>query len=248
MLAQDFSYGGGLVRESGLRRMTRWGCALLLIQAVIQIAYGVLWPEPYARGWRLVLELIFVGQTICAYEGVRMGFSHIYVFLQGGLQDIGVALIVFPWLVRFYERVSTGRFFDKILGWIIRVAERYGEELRGFGLVGLFLFIFMPVGGTGMLVGIAVGYLLAMPMRQVVPVIAAATLSSLGVLLAFFDWFEPILQSANADLAKYFALVLLAILLILGWAYSAARKRIERWRNVGEPVPALREAAAEAGE
>jgi uncharacterized membrane protein len=248
MRVQDISYGGGLVRESGLRRMTRWGCGMLLVQAIFQIAYGVLWPEPYARGWWLVLELIFVGQTICAYEGVRMGFSHLYLFLQGGLQDIGVALIVFPWIVRFYERVSTGRFFDRILGWVTRMVERHKTELQGFGLVGLFLFIFLPVSGTGMLVGVAVGYLLAMPMRRVVPVIVAATLSSLGVLLAFFDWFEPILQSKNADLAQYFAWVLLAGLLILGWAYGAAKKRIARWRSAGEPVVSLREASAEAGE
>jgi hypothetical protein len=68
------------------------------------------------------------------------------------------------------------------------------------------------------------------------------------VLLAFFDWFEPILQSKNADLAQYFAWVLLAGLLILGWAYGAAKKRIARWRSAGEPVVSLREASAEAGE
>ena len=79
-----------------------------------------------------------------------------------------------------------------------------------------------------MLVGIAVSYLLSMHMRRVMPVMAAATLSSLGVLLAFFDWFEPFLQSANADLARYFAWVMLAGLLILGWIYSAVKKWIAR--------------------
>jgi uncharacterized membrane protein len=248
MRDQDFAYGGGLVTERGLRRMTRWGCALLAVLACYMITLAVIWPEPYARGWWLVLELLAVGQTVCAYDGVRLGFGNAYVFIQGGLQDIGVAFLIFPWVVRFYEHVSSGRFFDKILGWVARTAERHREELQGFGIVGLFLFVFLPVSGTGMLAGVAVGYLLCLPMRVVVPVIMAATLSSLGVLLVFFDWFEPILRSANAGLAQYFGWILLFGLLVLGWLYGAARKRLARWRSTGAALQPLREVVAEAGE
>ena len=82
-------YRGGLITESGLRRMRRWGFVVLGNWAPILVAYGLLWPEPYARGWWLVLELFAVGRTVCAYEGVRLGFSELYLLIQGGAQDIG---------------------------------------------------------------------------------------------------------------------------------------------------------------
>ncbi len=224
----ETSYGGGIVTERGLRTMSRWGFIIMAVWAVFLLTWGFLWPEPYAHGWWLVLELFAVGRTVCAYEGVRLGFSNFYLLVQGGAQDIGIFFLVFPWIVRFYARVSHVGLVDRILGSVTRAAERHRERLRGYGAVGLYLFVFFPVSGTGTLVGCVVGYLLGMPMRQAVPIVIAGHLSCLVFLLAFFDWLEPVLSSVNEGLGQYFAWIFLIILLAGGWLYGKIRQRYGR--------------------
>lgn len=248
MQENEVVYGGGRVTEYGLRRMSRWGAAVGAAWALVLITWAVLWPDPYRMGWRPVVELLVVGRTVCAYNGIHLGFSNLYLFLQGGLQDIGMFLLIFPLFVRFYEKVARGRWFDRLFGSLTRAAERHQERIQGWGALGLFLFVFFPVSGTGTLIGCVVGYLLGFQMRYAVPIVVAAHLSSLVILLGFFDWLEPILRSMDEGFATYFAWILLAVILLAGWLYGVVRNRMAAWRANPVRMAPLRkeEAGAEA--
>lgn len=230
----NFAYGGGLLTEGDLRRMTRWGLITLALWAVALVFWGLMWPDPHARGGWLVLELLVVGRTVCVYEGVRLGFGDVYLLIQGGAQDIGVFLLVFPWVVRFHEHVSANRYVGKVLGAVTRTAERNEAWIARHGATGLFLFVFFPVSGTGSLVGAVIGYLLGMSMRVVVPVVIAGHLTCLVFLLFFFQWLEPVLRTWNEDLARYFAWILLVVLALLGWLYGVVKKHFTRSKVLSE--------------
>lgn len=238
----------GLITERGLRLMSRWGWSILGLWAIALITWAILWPEPYRKGWWLVLELIFVGRTVCAYEGVRLGFSNWYIFVQGGLQDIGMFLVVFPYFARFYAHVARVRYIDRILRKLAEMAERHRDRLQGMGLVGLFLFVFFPVSGTGTLVGCVVGYMLGLHLRGVVPVVIAGHVSCLIILLGFFDQLEPALRALDEGFAQYFAWIFLATMLLCGWLYGTLKKRFSRSEEAVEPVPVGMEAEAAASE
>ena len=245
MFLEKAAYGG-LVTDVGLRRMQRWGIVVTAAWALTLILWAVLWPEPYAGGWWLVFQLFAVGRTVCAYEGVRLGYSNFYLFLQGGTQDIAGFLLVFPLFVRFYEKVAGGRAIDRILRGLTRAAEKHQKHLQGYGAIGLFLFVFLPVSGTGTLVGSVVGYLLGLRMRMVIPVVITAHLASMLVLLGFFEWLQPLLLSVNEGFAKYFAWILLAAMVILGWLYGQTSAWFAGRRNARGTAPTLREAEATA--
>lgn len=249
MLEEKLAYGG-LITDAGLRRMQRWGFGVAGVWALTLLVYAVLWPEPYRDGWWLVLQLLFVGRTVCAYEGVRLGFSSPYLVLQGSTQDIAMFLMIFPLFVRFYERVARDRAIDRLFRSLTKAAEGHQKALQGYGALGLFLFVFFPISGTGTLVGSVVGYLIGIKMRIVVPVVISAHLTCLFVLLAFFDWLAPVLQSVNEGVAQYFAWIILAVVVGLGWLYKVLRPRIDRWRGLEEPLPPMgkAEAAAEPAE
>lgn len=245
MRDQDFVYGGGLVTERGLRQMTRWGLIVLAMGALVLMVWGMVQPEPYAHGWWLVVELFTVGRVVCAYDGVRLGFSKAYLLFQGGAQDIGFFLLVFPLVIRFYERVSSNRYVDKVFGAVTRAAERNRDRIQGYGTAGLFLFAFFPASGTGTLVGCMVGYLLGVRARLAVPVVIAGHLLCLVFLLAFFEWLEPVLRSMNEGFAEYFAWLFLAVLVVAGWLYNLLKKRLAR---SGTPVRSGIVAPAEGAE
>jgi len=223
MRADDFAYGGGLVTERGLRRMSRWGYLVFAIWSVALVIWAYIEPDPHALGWWLVLDNLFAGRGVCLYEGIRLGFGRGYLVFQCGGQDLGMTLVTVPWIIRFHHHVSQGRFFDRILQRVDEAAEKNQERLRGFGTAGLFFFAFMPTAGPMM--GSVVGYLLGMPMRRVLPAVIGGHVTSLLVFLAFFDWLEPTLRSANEGLAKYFAWIGLAMVLLIGWIVRLIKKR-----------------------
>lgn len=240
----------GLVTERGLRRMSRWGFVVAAVWAATLLLCAFLWPDPYVHGWWLVVQLFAVGRTVCAYEGIRLEFHNLYLLIQGGTQDIAMFLIFFPLFARFYEKVARHRAIDRLFGFLARAAETHRKQLQGYGAIGLFLFVFFPFSGTGTLVGAVVGYLLGLHMRLVVPVVLAAHLSCLVILLGFFEWLEPVLQSLNQGLAQYFAWILLAGMILLGWLYTAIQKRL---RRANKPSVSIRPGAevnvpASAGE
>jgi len=249
MRSLDFVYGGGLLTERDLRRMSRWGVGTLVVWAIALVVWAILWPDPHARGWQLVLELLAFGRTVSTYEGVRMGFGNVYLLIQGGLQDVAVFLLLFPWVVRFHERVSRNRFVSKVLGFVTTTAERNEDWIRRHGTTGLFLFVFFPVSGTGSLIGAVIGYLLGMSMRVVVPVVIAGHLACLVFLLVFFQWLEPVLREVDENLARYFAWILLVVLALLGWLYGFMKKQFTRSKvmsvnpsaSEGAPTPVDRD-------
>jgi len=241
---------GGLITDAGLRRMQRWGFAVTAAWVLTLLMWALLWPDPYVGGWWLVVQLFAVGRTVCAYEGVRLGFSNLYLFVQGGTQDIAGFLLVFPLFVRFYEKVAGGRAIDRILRGLTQAAEKHQKHLQGYGAIGLFLFVFFPVSGTGTLIGSVVGYLLGLRMQMVIPVVVTAHLSSLFVLLVFFEWLQPLLLSVNEGFAKYFAWILLAAMVLAGWLYGQASAWLAARRTLPRTGQRLKEAeaAAEAGD
>ena len=243
MQEQDAAYRG-LVTERGLRMMQHWGYAVTLAWALALLTWAFLWPDPYADGWWLVLELLAIGRTVSTYEGIRLGFSHTYLFVQGGAQDIAMFLVIFPIFARVYEKVARGRGIDRLFSGLSQAAERHQERLQGFGAVGLFLFVFFPVSSTGTLVGTIVGYLIGLRMRIVVPVVIAAHLSSLALLLAFFDWLEPTLRSLNQSVAQYFAWLFLAAVVALGAVLRLRKtRRAARNQRPKQGVPLTEQAA-----
>ena len=223
-MQEDRAPFGGLITRQGLRQMHRTGWLVLGIWALYLVAYGVAWPEPYSKGGWLVIELFAIGRAVCAYEGVRMGFSDFYLFVQGGAQDIGFCLVVFPWVARFYERVARDTIVDRLLRHFVLAAEKHTASMQRFGAAGLFLFVFFPLAGTGTLVGSIVGYLIGLPMRLVLPIVIAGHLLSLVVLLGFFDWLEPLLRDTNEGVAQYFAWIFLVGIIAMTGLYRGIKR------------------------
>lgn len=232
---ENRAYGGGLVTECDLRRMSRWGYAVFTVWALVLVACGVLAPDPHALGWWLVLDNLLAGRGVCLYEGVRLGFGRPYLIFQCGGQDLAMTLVTVPWIIRFHHHVSQGRFFDKLLGRIDEAAERTQDRLQGFGALGLFFFAFMPTAGP--MLGSVVGYLLGMPMRLVLTAVIAGHLTSLLTFMTFFHWFEPMLRSTNEGLATYFAWIGLATVLLVGWLFRTLRGWLNRPRGIPAGTP-----------
>src|SRR5210317_1828875 len=93
-----------------LRRIQKVGWGLLLFWSSTLVVAAIVQPEPYVHGWRLVLELLFLGRAVSIADGIASGFGRVYLLFQNGLEDVVLLLIIYPWVVAAYEGVSGRRF------------------------------------------------------------------------------------------------------------------------------------------
>ena len=205
-----------LMELSGWTLFAAWATTLVVI-AFVQ-------PDPYAHGWRLVLELAFLGHVLNAADGISNGFSNSYLIFQCGLQDIILVLVAFPWVVRAYQGMKTRGIVGKTIDNFRKSAERHHRYVEPFGALGLWIFVLFPFWGTGALVGSIVGYLLGL--RTFVTLIAVFSGHLIGVTTSvlLFDSIEDWLRKFDRTYIAYLPWIVISLLTLTWFATSAWRQ------------------------
>ncbi len=198
-----------------LRRIQRVGWSLFLVWASALIVCGLIWPEPYAHGWRLVLELLFLGRAVSIADGIARGFSPIYLMFQNSIEDIVLLLVLYPLVVAVYEGVAGHRVLRRTVDRVRRTAEASRAVVEPWGVVGLCMFVFFPFWSTGALVGSVIGYLLGMRTWVVFTSVFTAHFLSVAALVWFFDFTRTTLATFEHGWIRFLPWAVL-VLLILG--------------------------------
>lgn len=186
--------------SASLRVVELTGYLLLIAWATTLVVWAILQPDPYAQGWRLVLELAFLGRLVNIADGITNGFSQLYLFVQSAPQDVILLLVVYPWVVRAYRGARTRGPIVRLVRRLHRAAEHNSHIVQPFGAIGLWAFVFFPFWSTGVLVGGVVGYIIGLRTWITFTSVFAAHILSLVSLIWFFevvgDWMREFSQSA----------------------------------------------------
>jgi len=101
--------------------------------------------------------------------GVNMWMETVVVLLFYPVFVFSVRkLAVFPRLRRFLDRTQAA-------------AERHHDKVRRYGVIGLFIFVWIPFWMTGPVVGSVIGYMLGFPAWLTLSVVIAGTFMTLLV-------------------------------------------------------------------
>jgi uncharacterized membrane protein len=214
-----------------LIEITGWVC--LVAWAATLITIGVLRPDPYAQGWRLVLELAFLGHVLNAADGISSGFSREYLLFQCGLQDIILVLVAYPWVIRAYHGIQTRGMIGKTIDNFRQNAERHHRIVEPFGAIGLWIFVVFPFWGTGALVGSTIGYLLGLRTWVIFTAVFSGHLVGVSITVLFFDAIEDVLRGFDNALVAYLPWAVVA-LLILSWLANKAWRQYQQRKS---PTP-----------
>ena len=104
-----------------------------------------------------------------------------------------------PFILFFIKRIlgwmqaSRVRLFNRVATWVIEKGQRGFHKVQRYAVFGLFLFVAIPLPGTGAWTGALAAALLNMRMKYALPSIVAGvaiagvimTLASYGVVAAF---------------------------------------------------------------
>jgi uncharacterized membrane protein len=187
-----------------LRRIGQVGWALFAVWAGVLITWAIVEPDPYAGGWRLVLELAFMGHLVSIADGSASGFGKAYLFVQSGMQDAILLMVAYPIVVSAYEGVVTrGGVAGRWLAAVHRAAERQKRVVEPAGAIGLWVFVVLPFWSTGTLVGGMVGYLLGMRTSVVFAAVLSGYVLSVIGLIWFFDFMTELAAVVDIGLVRY---------------------------------------------
>ena len=209
-----------------LTRIGHLGWALFAVWSAVLVVWGIVDPDPYASGWRLVVELAFLGRLVNIADGTAAGFSNVYLLIQSGVQDIVLLLVSYPVVIAAHEgSLKRGGFFGRRIDALRRTAERQKHLVEPFGAIGLWVFVFFPFWSTGALVGGVVGYLLGIRTAVVFGSVFTGHVLSVVLLIWFFDFMSELAAAIDGGLARYAPWIVLAALFGGMFLYQWVRDR-----------------------
>ncbi len=90
---------------------------------------------------------------------------------------------IFKWMKRF-------RPFEKMITWIEERAERKSKEIETKISIGLFLFVAIPLPGTGAWTGGLVADVLGVKFKKAIPIITVGVITA-GLIISFISYVIP---------------------------------------------------------
>lgn len=190
------------------------------------ITLGVGWltkPE-----WTLVFAAmtglnLLIGRAAGMSFGYANGLDHVVVICSNVLVETIQVLVLYPLFVLSWRNLVDVRRLRRVLVQMRRSAEASRSRVARFGMLGLFVFVFLPFWMTGPVVGSIIGFLLGLKSRQTLGIVLAATYAAIGVWALLFEQLNDLLTAYGRYAAFASVLALAAAVL--------AVRRFGRWRQ-----------------
>lgn len=119
--------------------------------------------------------------------GVGMGLSYFEAFICSFLGNIIPIYFIVKFIRPLFGFFGRWKPFKKIIDWATNKATRKIEEnprLQTYTALALFLFVAIPIPGTGAWVGSLIANFLNLPPKKAIPPIVAGVLTAGIIVLA----------------------------------------------------------------
>jgi uncharacterized membrane protein len=103
-------------------------------------------------------------------------------------------ILPIPFILLFLRKIFTlmerNRHTAKLMHWLEDKAKRAEKKLGRYELLGLYLFVALPLPGTGAWTGALIAAVFDMRIKRALPVIAAGVVTA-GVIMSVFSYLIP---------------------------------------------------------
>jgi len=155
-------------------------------------------------------DIIF-GRAAAMAFGYSMKLGHAIVITVCIIIETILVLIFYPLFVFSWRHLLVIKWLRNMLDRLHRSAETHKDKVQRYGIIGLFVFVWLPFWMTGPVVGCIIGFLLGLKARFNIPVVLA------GTYVAIFGWafFLRRLHGRVASYSSYAPMVLFALLIVV---------------------------------
>ncbi len=146
--------------------------------------------------------------------GISFGYSfelgNVLVIIINVVIETILVLIFYPLFVFSWRSILVIKPLRRIMERTSIAAETHQDTIRKYGIIGLFMFVWIPFWMTGPMVGCAVGYLLGLRPWKNLTIVLSST------CLAVICW-ALLLRKIHDKIAEYgpYASIVLVVAIIL---------------------------------
>ncbi|MGO3017810.1 MAG: COG2426 family protein [Anaerococcus sp.] len=94
--------------------------------------------------------------------GLMMGISSFKTYIISFIGSTFPALPIVLWITKIFERMGKNKRFEKYVRWATNRADLKKEQIVKYEYLGLFLFVAIPLPGTGVWMGSLIASLLGL--------------------------------------------------------------------------------------
>ena len=119
--------------------------------------------------------------------GVALHLSYFEAYVAGFIGNIIPIFFIVKYIRPLFDLFGRIKIFKKIIDWATEKATRKIEEsekLQNFTALGLFLFVAVPLPGTGAWVGSLIANFLNLPVRKAFLPLALGVITAGFIILA----------------------------------------------------------------
>ncbi|HMN94266.1 MAG TPA: small multi-drug export protein [Hydrogenophaga sp.] len=219
-LARSLQWRSILATDEG-----RWLALGLSLAALAFIGLGAAahwWPAQVGSLAAMSGLNLIVGRAAGMAYGYASGLGQWPVIACNVLVETVQVLVVYSLFVLGCRQWLLPAWLTTPLARLRANAESGHAAVRRFGVVGLFVFVFMPFWMTGPVVGSIIGYLLGLRTRTTLAVVLGGTYVAIAAYALFLDEMDA-WTSNYGQYAVFLVLLALAVLALL----------VQRWRRRG---------------
>ncbi len=116
--------------------------------------------------------------------GMAMSMNWKVVYILSVLGNILPIPFIIVYMRPFFSFLRRTKYFDKFIHWIEHRTMKKAETVMKYSAIGLFLFVAIPLPGTGAWTGAMIAAMLDMRMKYAFPAILAGVLAAGALVMS----------------------------------------------------------------
>lgn len=223
----ELASGQSEMSKAAICRTAEGGVLLIGIGLAVMFAAWVLIGSPLSGekgrviAGMAVTEVMF-GRAATIQLGYEFDLSDRMVIFTSIILETILVLIFYPLFVFSWRHLLAFKWLDKSFGRIHRAAEANKGRIQRYGIIGLFVFVWLPFWMTGPAVGCVIGYMLGLRAWVNLTVVLS------GTYVAIFGW--AFLLKKFHEQAKSYGSYAGLVVIISAVIVIAAAHHIRQWR------------------
>ena len=157
---------------------------------------------------------IVLGRAFCMWFGYSLGLGHRTVIPICIIVEVILVLIFYPLFVFSWRHLLVINWLKNTFERIRKSAEIHKDKVQRYGVVGLFVFVWLPFWMTGPVVGCVIGFLLGLRVWLNVTVVLAGTCVAILGWAFFLRQFHDRVASYSSSAAMVLTALLVVVIIV----------------------------------
>lgn len=196
---------------------------VLLLSIFIFISYFTD-PEFSHKISAMVMANIVVGRVPSLSLGYASGLSHLYVIATNVYIEMVMVTLLYSAFIFSYNNILHIHFLETFFKKIEEYRHKYASLFERYGIVGLFIFVFIPFWMTGPIVGAIIGYLIGLRHFTIILTVFIATILAMSMWGFLLSELITLMNMIDSSLI-WFVLVIAVIAILFAKLYQKRKDK-----------------------